>query len=144
MAGLEANKDLIRRAYEVCVNGRQFERAAEFYADDYEGRLGGLHEAHGPVGYVAAVKANLEAFPDLHEVPEVLIAEGDRVMVRHRLSGTHLGPFLGVPPTGKAFSITGIDIYRIAAGKIVEEDSLPDLFAFLQQVGALATPVPAG
>ncbi len=136
MDALDANKELIRRAYEVCLNGRQFDRAGEFYADNYVGHLGGLYEAHGPTGYSQSAQNSLSAFPDLQETPEEMVAEGDRVVVRHRVRGTHRGPFLGVPPTGKEVSITIIDFYRIANGKIVEEFSQIDLFELLRQLGA--------
>jgi predicted ester cyclase len=135
----EANKALIRRAYQVCIDGRQLERASEFYADDYVGHLGGLYEAHGPKGYQEAARGTLTAFPDAKEAPEEIIAEGDRVVVRHQYRGTHQAPFLGIEPTGKEISITVIDIYRVAGGKIVEEFSQIDLFGLLRLLGAAIT-----
>jgi steroid delta-isomerase-like uncharacterized protein len=142
MSTLEANKDLIRRAYETCVNQRQLDRASEFYAADYVGHLGGLYEVHGPDGYASAARRTLAAFPDAQETPEELVAEGDHVVVRHRISGTHQAPFLGVQPSGKRVSFVAVDFYRIVDGKIVEETSVADIFGLLQQLGAV--PMPSG
>jgi predicted ester cyclase len=144
MSTLEANKDLIRRAYETCVNQRQLDRASEFYAAEYMGHLGNpeLPDVHGPDGYASAARVTLAAFPDIHETPEELVGEGDRVVVRHRLTGTHQAPFLGVQPTGKKVSFVIVDFYRVADGKIVEETSIADVFGLLKQLGA--APVPSG
>ncbi len=135
---LEENKDLVRRAYETCINQRRLDRAAEFYAADYVGHLGNpeLPDVHGPEGYASAARVTLAAFPDLHETPEEMVAEGERVMVRHRMTGTHQGPLLGIQPTGKPVSFVIVDSYRVADGKIVGEVSLADIFGLLGQLGA--------
>jgi steroid delta-isomerase-like uncharacterized protein len=83
-----------------------------------------------------------EAFPDLNRPVDDLIAEGDKVVARWRAEGTHTGSFQGVPPTGRRASITGITIFRLRDGKIVEEWGESDMLGLLQQVGAL--PGPAG
>ncbi len=77
------------------------------------------------------------AFPDVHYVVEDQIAEGDKVVVRYRFQGTHLGAFQGMPPTGKQVAYTGILIYRIADGKIAEQWTEFDLLGFLRQLGVL-------
>lgn len=69
-----------------------------------------------------------------------MIAEGDRVMVRWVLRGTHSGPFLGLPPTGRTFSVDGVNIFRVADGRIVERWSFFDLTALLAQLGAKVVP----
>src|SRR5215472_8850471 len=62
----------------------------------------------------------LAAFPDLHFTFEDLLSEGDKVVVRWTSRGTQQGELMGIPPTGKQFSATGIEIYRFEGGKIVE------------------------
>jgi steroid delta-isomerase-like uncharacterized protein len=135
MSNPEANKALIQRADETCINQQQLDRASEFYAADYAGLLAG-NVVHGPAGYASSARVSLAAFPDLHETPEEMIAEGDRVVVRHRMTGTHRGPFLGVQATGRQVSVIVVDFYRVTDGKIVEETSLIDVFGLLQQLGA--------
>jgi len=77
------------------------------------------------------------AFPDLHFTVEDQIAAGDKVAVRYRFRGTHLGDFLGMPPTGKQVSYSGILIYRIADDRIAEQWTEFDLLGFLRQLGVL-------
>ena len=84
-------------------------------------------------------------FPDLHCTVELQVAEGDLVVTRTTARGTHTGEYRGltykgIPPTGKQVTWTGIDIFRIADGKIVEHWSNEDDLGRLQQVGALPTP----
>ena len=80
------------------------------------------------------------AFPDLEFTVEDQIAEGDRVVSRVKTQGTHKGEFMGIGPTGKRVTATGIDIVRIANGKIVERWGEFDNMAILQQIGALPGP----
>jgi predicted ester cyclase len=78
------------------------------------------------------------AFPDCHWHEEDLFAEGDRVMVRATLRGTHLGDFLGISPTGNAITVSNIHIVRIADGKIVEHWGHGDDMGMMRQLGAMA------
>jgi steroid delta-isomerase-like uncharacterized protein len=77
------------------------------------------------------------AFPDAHLVLEGLIAEGDKVAYRVTVRGTHQGEFMGIPPTGKQISLTGMEIDRIEAGKFVEGWANADNLGLLQQLGAI-------
>jgi predicted ester cyclase len=81
-----------------------------------------------------------KAFPDLHITVEDLIAEGDRVVARVTLKGTHRGEFMGIAPTGRPVAYEAIDISRIAGGKLVEHWGIPDYLTLLQQLGV--EPVP--
>ena len=77
--------------------------------------------------------------PDSHHTIEDLIAEGDKVVTRFRVTGTHRGEFLGVPATGKPINVTGMWIHRLENGHIVEGRQWGqwDALGFLQQVGAV-------
>lgn len=74
------------------------------------------------------------AFPDLQATIHDQVAEGDKVVTRKTLSGTHDGPFLGAPPTGNHVSFEVIDILRLANGKVVERWSVVDQLALLRGV----------
>ena len=65
-----------------------------------------------------------------------LIAEGDKVVQRWSSTMTHSGDFMGLPATNKQFTITGINIYRVAGGKIVEQWAEMDMAGMMQQLGA--------
>lgn len=72
------------------------------------------------------------------------IADGDRVVERWTLTGTHAGQWLGIPPTGKRVMVTCIDISRLEAGRIVEHWSQADLLGLFEQLGAFPAPESAG
>jgi steroid delta-isomerase-like uncharacterized protein len=73
---------------------------------------------------------------------ELLIAEGDKVAVLWTTRGTHIGEFMGLPPTGKSYTIQGIDIHELRDGRMAEHWDVVDIYGFLVQVGAL--PAPSG
>ena len=80
------------------------------------------------------------AFPDLHTQIEDLIGEGDKVVARFVMTGTHQGEFMGIAPTGTKIRVTGISIFRIANGKIAEHWGEEDALGWLQQLGAIPKP----
>jgi steroid delta-isomerase-like uncharacterized protein len=84
------------------------------------------------------IRSQRVAFPDAHFDVEDQIAEGDKVVVRYRFRGTHLGAFQGAPPTGKQITYTGVLIYRIANGKIAEQWTEFDFLGVLRQLGMLS------
>lgn len=97
-------------------------------------------QAPGLEGIKRAFGVFRVAFPDLHFTVEDLIAEGDRVACRITTRGTHTGDFQGIPPTGKRVTQTGIDILRLAGGKIVERWGEFDSLGLLQQLGVVPGP----
>jgi len=93
---------------------------------------------HGPEGVKAESMAIQKACPDFRATDEeTFLAEGDRVVIIHRLEGTHTGEFMGIPPTGKKFSVRSISIYRAANGKIVEDKGMVDWFSLFKQLGLI-------
>lgn len=76
--------------------------------------------APGPEGVKQWATLFRKAFPDIASTADDVIVEGDKVVERFTGSGTHLGEFFGIPPTGKHFTTTGINIFRVEDGKIVE------------------------
>jgi len=77
-------------------------------------------EIHGPEGVKQFYATLHTVFPDIHFLIEDQFAEGDRVVTRWSARATHTGQYRGIPPTGKQFRVTGIDIDRIVGGKVVE------------------------
>ncbi|MBI4284274.1 MAG: ester cyclase [Chloroflexi bacterium] len=75
------------------------------------------------------------AFPDLHTTIEDMVAEGDKVAVMNTLHGTHKGEFMGIAPTNKKVAVTGIDILRIAGGKVAERWGYMDESGMMRQLG---------
>ena len=73
--------------------------------------------------------------PDYHTTIEDLIAEGNKVVARVTLTGTHTGDFYGIPPTGKRINLSAIYIVRIQDGKIVEHWGEENGVTVLRQLG---------
>lgn len=94
----------------------------------------------GPEAFKQLLMGARSAVPDaaLEFLDE--IAEGDKVVVRWTVHGTHQGVFLGIPPTGKLVTWSGITIYRIASGKVVEERGEEDALGLMQQLGVIPMP----
>ncbi len=84
------------------------------------------------------------AFPDIHFTIEDQIAAADRVVTRWSARATHSGEFQGIPPTGNAVVVTGIDIDRIADGKVVECWPVVDELGLLHQLGVAPSPGQVG
>ncbi len=75
------------------------------------------------------------AFPDSDLAVEDEIAEGDKVVIRWSFTGTHQGNLLGIPATGKKVKLTGITVYRLVDGKVVEERGEEDFLGVFRQIG---------
>lgn len=132
----EENKALARRVIEEIWTKRNLAAADELYASN--------HVTHDPANPTAgrgpeAVKRDasmyLAAFPDLQLTIEELLSEGDRVVTRWTARGTHKGDLMGIAPTGRQVTITGIGVDRIAGGKIQESWSNWDTLGMMQQLG---------
>jgi steroid delta-isomerase-like uncharacterized protein len=112
------------------------------YLDEY---LAPGYAYHGPAGeldrsgFMEFHEGVLAAFPEATMTAEDVIAEGDRVATRWTLRGAHRGPFLGIPPTGKEVTISGIIISRFQDGRVVEEWEVADRLGLMQQLGVLPT-----
>jgi steroid delta-isomerase-like uncharacterized protein len=77
------------------------------------------------------------AFPDLQFTLDDLLAARDKVVARFTARGTQTGEFQGIPATGRAAAVSGIAIYRLADGKIVEQWLEYDQLGLLQQLGVI-------
>ena len=79
----------------------------------------------------------LRGRPDLHLTIEDLIAEGDKVVMRASVTGTHQGQYMGVQPTGKSIIYNEIFIWRFVGGRIAEMWGVVDIFSQLKQLGVI-------
>jgi steroid delta-isomerase-like uncharacterized protein len=128
--------DIFRRVTDELWNGKNPELIPELYADDFLMHTPiGVFE--GPAGYRQVYDTYVSAFSDCRMTVDDQFASGDRNVIRYTFSGTHDGELLGVPPTGKHVSISGISIARLAGGKIAEEWPVWDQMGVMQQIGAI-------
>jgi predicted ester cyclase len=136
------NKAIMRRALEEVVNQGKLDLIDELVAPNFVDHtpLPGLPPNRE--GVRQTIKMLREAFPDLHVTSEELVAEGDMVVSRQSTRGTHKGEFLGVPPTEKEVTWTGILMFRTSEGKIVDQWLEQDVMGLMQQLGVVSMPEP--
>jgi predicted ester cyclase len=141
---LEENKALIRRYFEAidaaCASGNA-DVLDEFVAPDFVTHNPFPGMAPGIEGAKRLFLMFVAAAPGRHVV-EDLIADGDKVVGRITAYGTHEGELLGIARTGKPMRMTGITVWRIANGKIMEHWSEMDTLGLLQQLGAFTMSAP--
>jgi steroid delta-isomerase-like uncharacterized protein len=128
------NKEFVRKYYGI--DGRT-EAGMKQYLDAHDPEYK-AHSMMGDMNLAQAKQANLvmlAAFPDLKFNIEDIFAEGDKVVVRYTILGTNQGSYMGTPPTGKRVSLSGIGIYKIAGGRLVESWQVFDRLSLMQQLG---------
>ncbi len=133
---IEENKKIVSR-YQEIYNSNDLDSLNEVVSEDLltPKIMSGIPA--GIEGAKAAHRIMLAGFPDYQTTIDDLFAEGDKVAARITMSGTNTGNFMGIPPTGKYVSFTGIYIARLANGKIVEHWGEEDGVSLLQQLGVL-------
>jgi steroid delta-isomerase-like uncharacterized protein len=138
---VEQNKEIVRR-YSEEFWGRGDEAVGdEVFADDIVDHSPAIPEQPpGREGEKRALAIFRGAFPDLRVTTEDIIAEGDKAVLRWTARGTHRGELSGLPATGKQATLKGIDILRLAEGRIVERWAEYDNLGLLQQLGAVPAP----
>ena len=135
----EENKSILRRYFEEAWNRGQLDVLDDIVAAHYvnhDPAVPGL--LPGPDGLKAIMTGFRAAFPDLHFSIEDQIAEGDKVVTRWTMRGTHAGEFMGLPPSGKQITTAGMQIERVVDGQIVEHWRKSDDLGLMQQLGALS------
>ena len=80
----------------------------------------------------------LRAYPDLHITVEDLIAKDDKIVCRQTVTATHLGEYMGLPPTGRAVTYNEMFILKFVDGQIAEIWGVVDVFSQMKQLGAIA------
>ncbi len=136
---IEANKVIARRLVEEVQNQHNVSAMDDLYAPNYVN-----YAAHGvpPTleGNKQFFKIFFAAFPDLHVTIHDQISEGDKVVTHKTMSGTHQGPFVGIPATGKRMSMEVLEILQIDGGKISGYWVFYDRLNLMYQLGVLPLP----
>ena len=139
----DENKALLRRAWDEVYGQGRLDSIEEFVLDDVI-----AHEPDGDVRGIEEFKrylaTYLAAFPDTRVTVEDIIAEGDKVVSRYTVRGTHKGMTDEYgPPTGKQMMIEGITLYHFKGGKLAEMWDRYDNLAVMQQLGLMMETEPA-
>jgi len=132
---LEENKTIIRKMIEA-INKQNLASLDQLIATDFVYHMP-MQQIQGLDVMKQGVEEEIQSFPDLHVTIEDIIAEGDKVWVRVKATGTHKGGFRGLAPTGKKITLTGVQIWRIVDGKVAERTSIYDQLNFLKPLGVI-------
>jgi len=132
----EQQKEVFRRATEEVWNDGNSAAVEIFFSSDFVNHnpFGGTSPDRA--GMIQAVRLLHIALPDFHSTIEDMIAEGDKLVARTTLHGTHLGELLGIPPSGARVAMTTISIVRITNGQILERWNIADTLGLLRQIRA--------
>ena len=136
---LDSNKRLIEKYYNELWNPWNFELADQILARDvtFHGSVG--VSVQGLEGFRQYMRLIQAAFPDFHNSIDELIAQDDRVAGRLTYHGTHQGTIFGVAPTGTRIAYSGLALFRIVNGRIVDGFVLGDVIGLLSQLGVSLT-----
>ena len=119
-------------------NEHDVDYVMSFYAPEYVGvDVGQATPEHGLDGKRRAVEHYLYAFPDLHFMPEDPVGQDNTVVVNWIARGTHLGPFMNIPPSGRTIKVRGVSTLKLRHGKIVEATYVWDVAGMLREIGLL-------
>ncbi len=135
------HKTLIHNFVEEVWNKGNFDAVGQYFAADFVDHNQAMpQQPPGAAGARQVFAAFKAAFPDLHFTIEDILTEGDKVVWRWSSQGTNQGSLMGMPPTGKQATVTGIEIYRLADGKVAERWGNFDQLGMLQQLGVVPAP----
>jgi steroid delta-isomerase-like uncharacterized protein len=130
------NETLVRRFFAEVFNQGNLEAVETFIHPQHENHDPTAPEVPtGPEGVRRLVELYRSAFPDIHFEHEAVVDLGDKVAHRWTFTGTHRGEIMGVEPTGRKVTVQGIEINRIADGKIAESWAISDALGMLEQLG---------
>jgi predicted ester cyclase len=133
MTDIEANKALINRYFAALEEG-DLTALDEIVATDYRDHVPGRKPGRGPLK--TAVQALRVAFPDMTSTVTHLVAEGDLVAVRNRVTGTHRGPLGDLPATGNRVDFAALQLFRIRGDFVVAHWESFDESALARQLRA--------
>lgn len=136
-SSLEDNKQIARRIILEVIDNADLDLAGQLVEPDYVEHRPSDDPTKGLAGLEKWIRMAHDAFPDWRHTIDDVVAEGDLVTIRSTLYGTHRGPWMGIPPTGKEIEQRGYDQFRIVGGRMVEHWGEYDWIGFYQQLGQL-------
>lgn len=143
MASPEQNKQVVRQFFEA-LNKQDTERIGQLISStNYSLHFAGMPPMDWKEDKQVIAALN-NAFPDLRNNIEEIVAEGDKVTVRYNVTATHKGEFQGIPATGKEVSFSGMAFFTIVEGRVIEEWLNADMMGLMQQLGAIPSAPPSG
>jgi steroid delta-isomerase-like uncharacterized protein len=133
----EKNKEIVKKAIILNYDKKNLDSLSAFFAETYIGHDPlGNEDIKGLSQLREAIYQTHLVFPDMHLVIEDIIAEKNKVVVRWSAGGTQKDVFMNIPPTNKQVLWTGMNIFKLEDGKIIEEWFNHDTYSIVKQLGA--------
>jgi steroid delta-isomerase-like uncharacterized protein len=130
----------LRRFIDEVINGQNLEVLDEITAPDYINHVAPPELPRGPAGEKLFSTGFLSAFPVTKLTVEDVVATEERVAARVTFSGTHTGPFMDMPATGRSFTVPMIIYFGLRDGQITDNWTRVDMFGLMMQLGAIPVP----
>lgn len=128
--------EIVCSYYSIVWEARRPDQIPSYFSEAYINHAGSRGTLSGPAGIRANYDSLVVAFPDVTFTLDDVIADGEKIVARYTMRGTHDGLFQGIAPTRRAVIVPGIGIYRVADGLIQESWVLRDSLSLLKQLGA--------
>lgn len=126
--------ELLHRFHEELFGSRDLDSVDDFFAPEFVSHSIPPGLPPGVEGVKAFFAMLRDALPDVEVTIDELVVEDDRVAVATTIAGTHRGELLGIAPTGRRVEVAGIDMLRVAGGRIVEHRGLTDTVGLIRQL----------
>ena len=136
----EVNKELVRGFMRTVFNDHRPDQAADFFAPQGKWHGGNFGTVEGAQNIAGLLSAIVGALPDIRATEQGIVVEGDTVVVRLVVEGTHKGNLLGFPATNRRVRWGAIEMYKISNGKIVDDWASEDGLKILADIGAYTPP----
>ncbi|MCX6253581.1 MAG: ester cyclase [Bacteroidia bacterium] len=133
----ELNKAVVAQYIENVLNTGETNNIDDFISPDYTEIYQKQRYSIGIEGAKKHITGVRETYPDLHLSIDQQFSDADWVITSYTMTGTHLGKWMGIKPTGKKIQVTGVNLDKVVNGKIVEHGGATNLFESLLEIGAI-------
>jgi predicted ester cyclase len=133
----EANIKVVTLYIEKVLNTGNINDIDVFISPDYTEVYQKQRYSIGIEGAKKHIMGVRETYSDLHLSIDQQFSDGDWVITSYTMTGTHLGKWIGIKPTGKIIQVTGVNLDKVVNGKIVEHGGATNLFESLLEIGAI-------
>jgi len=134
------NTAIVQRFVDEVINHGRYEVCDEIVDEDFIELDPLPGQRQGREGLKEVIAMMRAAFPDIHWVTDETISSGEKVVTRFTWTGTHSGPFLGIPATGRPVTVKGVVIDRLVNSHMTDSRILMDTFGLMMQLGVIPPP----
>ena len=131
---------IVAEFIEKVLNGDAIDATGDYFWEDMVEQVPFPGQGPGVEGLKDVLRMIRGGFPDIHWMVEEQVEEGDKVVTRFNWTGTHEGPFMGAPASGRKVSVWGVVIDRFDGEKIRDTRIIMDALGLMMQIGAIPGP----